>query len=170
MKVIKAGIGYQLADGNLTKLVFRHYDERLKVTVDGVRHEDLLEVLIDRFMELNKGEGYCIENVVTLNGLRSALNEQNARSVRRRLEKTPMPDVPTHFESIGMKTLGELSEQELDHLSLGLTHSFGLQIGRESGLYIVNEGDRDVLAFRNFSSVACVWYSCQLRQENEVTP
>jgi hypothetical protein len=82
MKVIKAGHAYELEDGNLTKLVFRHRDERLGVLVDGVTTCDLLEVLIHRISSLNQGDGYGVENVETLLHLHGALDAQKRRFER----------------------------------------------------------------------------------------
>jgi len=78
MKVIHPGRQYQLEDGNNTKLTFTHYDERLRVRIEGVTSCDMLAVLIHRRAHLNQGDGYCVENIEALHGLYQAINALKA--------------------------------------------------------------------------------------------
>lgn len=87
MQVIKDGHAYQLEDGNCTKLVFRHRDERLNIIVGGVTTCDLLDVLIHRIQSLNKAENSCVENIQTLLYLKGAKLEQMQRKHRIEMEE-----------------------------------------------------------------------------------
>jgi len=109
VKVIKPGHAYQLEDGNMTKLVFRHHDPRLDITINGCRSCDILEAMIHRHAHLNQGDGYCMENIDILHGLYQALNAAKARHTRvtreREKKNAPEPDDITLIVHIHGRTL-----------------------------------------------------------------
>ncbi len=71
MKVLKPGIAYELENG--PDVVFRHRDERFGgVLVAGVTEVDVIEMLIHRLANVNRDEGYCVQNIVALMDLHKA--------------------------------------------------------------------------------------------------
>ncbi len=52
--------------------------------VNGIHHEDLLVILIDRLDHFQAGDFYCVENEMALVSLRKSLSNLNARTRERK--------------------------------------------------------------------------------------